>query len=150
MSISTKHQDILATWMCNRIGLAPTAQLQCIGRLNAAGAIMGVVGFDGYNGASVMMHCAGEGNWLSRSMLWAIFDYPFRLMQCNVVIGLVPSGNHAALRLNKHVGFKLATVLEGAHPDGALLLLTMRRDECRYLPQIGGVNTPVQEHALLQ
>lgn len=150
MSITTQHQDVMASWLCKRIGLVPTPNMQCIGRVNAEGDLIGVVGFDGYNGASVMMHCAGEGNWVSRRLLWAAFDYPFRLMQCNVVLGLVPSGNHAALKLNRHLGFQLAAVLHGAHPDGAMLVLTMRREDCRYLPMLGGVNSPAQEHALLQ
>jgi hypothetical protein len=92
-----------------------------------------VVGYDNFNGSSVMMHSAGEGHWLTPDMLWAAFDYPFNVCQANMVIGLVPSGNTAALRFNKHIGFKTELILEGAHPDGSLVLMTMRRGECRYL-----------------
>jgi RimJ/RimL family protein N-acetyltransferase len=94
---------------------------------------MGVVGFDGYNGASVMMHVYGEGNWVSRDLLKVAFDYPFNHLNCNLVMGLVPSGNKEALRMNRHLGFKVETTLEGAHPDGALILMVMRREECRWL-----------------
>jgi RimJ/RimL family protein N-acetyltransferase len=133
LSITTHHQDVLASWLCRRIGLAPTSALQCIGRLNAAGNIMGVVGYDGYNGASVQMHVAGDGNWMSRELLWVAFDYPFNVMNCNVVLGLIPSGNKQALALNEHLGFQIDTVLPHAHPDGALVVMAMYRDACRWL-----------------
>ena len=133
MTITTHHQDVLATWLCKRIGLTPTPAIQCIGRLNAAGNVIGVVGYDGFNGASVQMHVAGDGNWISRQLLWAAFDYPFNVMHCNVVLGLIPSGNAEALKLNEHLGFQVDTVLPHAHPDGALVVMTMYRDGCRWL-----------------
>ena len=133
MTITTHHQDVLATWLCKRIGLTPTPAIQCIGRLNAAGNVIGVVGYDGFNGASVQMHVAGDGNWISRQLLWAAFDYPFNVMHCNVVLGLIPSGNKSALELNEHLGFRVDTVLPHAHPDGALVVMAMYRDGCRWL-----------------
>jgi RimJ/RimL family protein N-acetyltransferase len=132
--IVTAHQDILASWLCKRIELMPTPHIRCIGRVSSDGrTLMAVIGFDGYNGASVQMHVAGEGNWVNREILRAVFDYPFNQMKCNVVLGLVPSGNKAAIRFNEHLGFKLENELHGAHPDGSLLLMTMRRGECRWM-----------------
>jgi hypothetical protein len=131
--ITTNHQDILASWLCQRIGLTPTPAIQCIGRLNAAGNVIGVIGYDGFNGASVQMHVAGEGNWISRHLLWAAFDYPFNVMRCNAVLGLIPSNNKDALKLNDHLGFQIDTVIPHAHPDGALVVMVMYRDGCRWL-----------------
>jgi RimJ/RimL family protein N-acetyltransferase len=130
--ITTAHQDILASWLCQKIGLVPSPAIRCIGQIHD-GQIVGVVGFDGYNTASVMMHVAGDGAWCSRSLLFAAFDYPFNRLHCNIVIGLVPSGNKAAVKFNERVGFKLENELKGAHPDGSLLLMTMRREDCRFL-----------------
>jgi len=130
--ITTANQDVLATWLCSRIGLVPSQNIKCIGNV-VDGQIIGVVGFDGYNGASVMMHVAGEGNWCTRSMLFATFDYPFKRLHCRVVIGLVPSGNKEAIKFNERIGFKLENELHGAHPDGSLLLMTMRPEECRWM-----------------
>ena len=130
--IVTEPQTILREWLCERIGLVPTMDLRCIGSV-LHGELVGVVGFDQYNGASMVMHCAGQGHWLTRDMLWAVFDYPFRVCNANIVLGFVPSGNTDAIRFNTHIGFKVEAVLEGAHPDGALWLMTMKRGECRYL-----------------
>lgn len=131
--IVTSNQDILASWLCKYIGYTPTPNIKCIGQVDAGGDLIGVVGFDGYNGASVMMHVAGRGNWCTRSMLYATFHYPFVALRCKMVIGLVPSGNHAAIHFNKRVGFTVMNEIEGAHPDGSLLLMTMRLEDCRWL-----------------
>ena len=130
--IVTAHQDILASWLCHRIGHMPTQAIRCIGEVRD-GQIIGVVGFDGYNGASVQMHVAGSPGWVTRSILFAAFDYPFNRLKCKMVLGLVPSGNKEAIRFNERLGFQLENELHDAHPDGALLLMTMRREECRFL-----------------
>lgn len=128
----TQHQEWMKGWLCDAIGLTPTPDMVCIGN-HLNGKLKGVVGYDNYNGASVMMHVAGEGNWFTKDMLFASFHYPFHVMNVNMVIGLVPSGNTDALRFNNHIGFKVAHRLHGAHPDGALVLMTMERRECRFL-----------------
>ena len=131
--IETTRQSWLADWLCDKIGLIPTPMLMCIGNVRDS-KIVGVVGYDQYNGASVIMHAAGDSsNWLSRDMLWAVFDYPFNVLGAKMIIGLVPSANTDALKFNKHIGFRVRQWLYGAHPDGALVLMTMAKDECRYL-----------------
>ena len=130
--IVTENQLMLSHWLQERIGLVPTPNLRCIGNfLN--GKLMGVVGYDNFNGASIMMHSAGEGNWLTKEMLHAVFHYPFDVCKVNMVLGLVPSGNGQAIRFNHHIGFKTLTEIPGAHPDGSLVIMAMRRRECRYL-----------------
>ena len=131
--ITVANQTLLSEWLCDKIGLVATPNMRCIGRLSASGKIMGVVGFDGYNGASVMMHVAGEGNWINREMLRACFDYPYNIMRCKVVLGMVPSGNVQAMKLNLHLGFKVVAELRDAHPDGSAWIISMYRDECRWL-----------------
>lgn len=130
--VSSDDQAALRDWLCEKIGYAPTKNIQCIGAV-IGGKIRGVVGFDNYNMASVQMHVAGEPGWLTRELIRVCFDYPFNVCKVKVIIGLVPSGNVDAIRFNKHLGFKVIHELEGAHPDGSLVLMTMRRGECRYL-----------------
>jgi RimJ/RimL family protein N-acetyltransferase len=130
--IHTANQDILASWLCKRIGYIPSQSIKCIGQV-IDGQIAGVIGYDGFNGASVMMHVAGDPGWVTKSMLFAAFDYPFRKLGCKIVIGLVPSGNEAAFRFNQRLGFKLIDEIKDAHPDGSLLLMTMRPEDCRWL-----------------
>lgn len=131
--IQTAHQEILARWLCERIGYMPTPHIRCIGNVTKEGKILGVVGFDGWNGASCQMHVAGEGNWVSRELIRVTFDYAFNVAGMKVLLGLVPSDNERALKFDKHVGFVEVTRLKDAHPDGDLVVLELRRENCRFL-----------------
>ena len=130
--VSSDNQDKLVAWLCDKIGLVSTPNIRCIGSLRGT-EIVGVVGFDNYNGSSIMMHAAGGPGWVSSGLPYAVFHYAFVMCKSNMVIGLVPSGNVQAIRFNTHVGFKTVLNLEGAHPDGSLLLMTMTTGECRFL-----------------
>jgi len=91
--------------------------------------------FDSYNGASVCMHVAAvEGKrWMTRDYLWLSFALPFMQWNVKKIIGLVGSANTAAREFDENLGFVLEATLKDAHPDGDLLLYTMRRDQCRWL-----------------
>jgi len=139
--IQTAHQDILARWLCERIGYMPTPWLRCIGNVTPAGKILGVVGFDAWNGASCEMHVAGEGNWVTRDLLYATFDYVFNAANLNVVIGMVPSSNKKAIRFDKHVGFTEVGRIKNGASDGDLIIMQLRRENCRYLERAHGQQT---------
>lgn len=81
------------------------------------------------------MHVAAEPgvNWISRRFLHLVFSYPFVQLKCKKVLGVVGSGNTAAQRLDEHLGFELEATLTDAHPDGALLVYSMRKEDCRWL-----------------
>ena len=131
--IDSTNQAELAAWIRDRIELHHTPDLVCIGRRDSEGKILGVVGFESYNGASIQIHSAGDGAWLSKDFLGAIFHYPFRVCKVNVIIGPVASTNHRAIRLNERVGFVKEHAIVGGHPDGDLILMTMRLEDCKYL-----------------
>lgn len=136
--VVTTHQDVLARWLCERIGYMPTPHIRCVGNVDKDGKILGVVGFDGWNGASCQMHAAGEGNWVNKALIRATFDYVFKVAGLNVVLGIVPSGNDRALRFNKHVGFVEVARISGGHPDGELVIMELRRENCRFLRKENG------------
>jgi len=131
--IETRLQDTLATWLCDRLKMAWTPELRCIGRIGIDGRILGAVGFVAWSATAVEVHMAGDGgHWGSRALIKAGFDYAFRVYGAKVLIGCVPSGNVAAKRLNEHLGFKITATISDAHPDGALHIMTLRREDCRY------------------
>ena len=135
--VCSDNQPALREWLCAAIGLEATKDLVCIGSV-VDGELRGVVGYDMYNGSSIAMHVAGKPGWLNRELLRVCFDYPFNICKVNVILGFVPSGNKEALRFNKHLGFTEDLVIPGGHPDGALSIMTMRRENCRYLGENRG------------
>lgn len=95
--------------------------------------IAGVV-YDEFNGANVNMHVAAEGvNWLTRNYLRVVFAYPFQQLKVKRVTAMVAASNKKALRFDLHLGFRLETILRDAAPDGDLLILVMRPQDCRWI-----------------
>lgn len=105
---------------------------QGIGLERDGDLIAGVL-YDNFNGRSVCMHVAGVGNWLNRGYLKRAFDYPFNQLKVGKLIGLVDSKNKAALRFDRHLGFVAEGIIKDAGRTGDLHILTMTREQCRYL-----------------
>ena len=98
------------------------------------GELVGGVLVDNSTGRSVQMHCAGiDGHWLSKSLLRYSFHYVFNELKVNKAIALVDSTNFAALRFDRHLGFTQEAVIKDTGRHGDTLILSMTRDQCRYL-----------------
>ena len=106
-----------------------------ISRLNAEGELRGGVVFNGFNpGGSIQVHMAGsDPYWVNRDMLWLVFDYAFVKLGVKKLFAPVPSWNAAALEINRRLGFKEETRVADVFADGDLVVLSMRREECRWL-----------------
>lgn len=105
------------------------------------GVLVGAVAYADFNGASMQMHCAGEGAWLSRRVLRHLFDYPFNVARCRVVIATVPATNARALSLNARLGFREVGRVPDAYPDADMVVMAMRRSECRWIGEDHGETT---------
>jgi RimJ/RimL family protein N-acetyltransferase len=96
--------------------------------------LLGGVIFEGYTGSAIFAHQAAfDKHWLSRDMLWVLFDYPFNQLNCKKIIGTIPSCNLELLVFNRKLGFKLEYEIADAYPDGAMSILSMTRADCRWL-----------------
>lgn len=100
-----------------------------------AGRLRAGVVFNDYNGVNMNIHVAsdGSGTWMTRELLWTVFDYAFNQAKVNRITGLVGSKNEASIRFNVHLGFEHEATLEGAHPDGDMIVYRMWRKDCRWL-----------------
>jgi len=105
-----------------------------ISRTDSDGKLLGGVIFDGYTGSCVFAHQASfDKHWLSRDMLWVMFDYPFNQLKVKKIVGTIRSSNPKLLEFNLKLGFKIETKLEDGYPDGDMLIMSMTREECRWL-----------------
>ena len=87
------------------------------------------------------MHVAAiRSNWISKDLLWAAFDYPFNKLGVKVILAAVSSNNDEALKLDRHLGFVDKAYIEDAHIDGDLVILAMRRENCRWID----IKTPLK------
>ena len=133
MEVTTDMQDDLRTWLGARLNWLMPENTYCVGQLKNS-LIVGCIGFNAHVNKSILIHSAGlDKAWVTRDLLKATFDYPFNTLACNILIGQVSSKNHEAKRFNEHLGFKTVAVIKDAHADGDLIIMTMRKDQCRYL-----------------
>jgi hypothetical protein len=96
--------------------------------------LLGGVIFEGYTGASFSMHVAGFApNWMSRDLMWAVFTYAFVQIGVKKLITTTPEDNLKSLALNERLGFKREAVIEDAFPSGDAIIMSMRREDCRWL-----------------
>lgn len=125
----------ISKWVADRMGSGwHGPRGSAIGLLEDGEVIAGVL-FDSWNGASICMHVAAVPGkrWMTREYLRMCFAYPFQQLRASKIIGLVGSKNEVARRFDEHLGFQLEATLEAAHPDGALLLYTMTKEQCRWV-----------------
>lgn len=98
------------------------------------GEIVGMVAFDGWTDNSVVVHMAAEFPAVWRRLLPAACRYAFIQSGRGVVLGSVRASNVAALKLDMHFGFReIARVRDGYAVGDDMVLIEMRREECRWL-----------------
>jgi RimJ/RimL family protein N-acetyltransferase len=98
------------------------------------GGLAGGVIYSGYTGRSIGLHVAGfRDDWINKEILWTTFDYPFVQLGCEVIFGQVPSDNLRALEFDLKLGFKIVARIEDVFDGADLVVLKMRKSECRFL-----------------
>ena len=124
----------MGDWLVRMMNHPLPLETVCIGQ-EIDGNLVAVVGFCSFMPKACQMHIAAvdEVNWMSRDLLWAAFDYPFNKLGVSVILGQVCADNESALKLNRHLGFKVIAEIPDAHMDGDLVIMTMRREDCRFL-----------------
>ena len=131
--VVTDNQEHLRGWITGVLGMQFSPYATFIGQ-EIDGEVKAVVAFDNILDKSCMMHTAAiVPNWISKDLLWACFDYPFNILKVKVILASVASTNEEALRLDRHLGFVDKAYIEDAHLDGDLVILAMRRENCRWL-----------------
>ena len=108
----------------------------CIARLDDDGVLLGGVLYEKWRkGGSVELHFAATSKlWVSRTLLWAVFDYPFNQLECRKVLGFTPSSKVEALAILERLGFTTDVVIDDVFPDGGSMIVShLYRQDCRWL-----------------
>ena len=139
-SVTTEDQGYLRSWISGVLGVKFDETTTCIGQ-KIDGEVKAVIAYTNYQEKSCCMHVASiQNGWISKDLLWAAFDYPFNKLKVKVILALVASTNEEALKLDRHLGFVDKAYIEDAHLDGDLVILAMRRENCRWL----GINAEIK------
>ncbi|AIO69307.1 GNAT family N-acetyltransferase [Burkholderia oklahomensis] len=129
------RSDEVMRFVADRTGESRYDDYATIG-LEKDGCIVAGVVYQGHNGPNVLMHFALDGSrhLITPAFVCAVFTYPFQVLCCNRVTGLVRVDNHDAQRLDEHLGFVREGVMRAGANDGTdFILYGMLRRECRFL-----------------
>lgn len=109
--------------------------MQVISRVEDDKLLAGVV-YENYTGegGSIEAHIGSfTKRWLCRDFLYIMFDYPFNQLKVKQAFARVQAKNEKSLKWCRSLGFKDLVVIEDVFPDDDMVVLRMKREECRYL-----------------
>ena len=131
--IVTDNQDYLRAWLERILFQKFGEEAKFIGQ-EKDGEVVAVVAYTNFIENACAMHIGSVGeNWMSRDLLWACFDYPFIKLEKKVILATLEASNFEALRLNRHLGFQVDAVIKDAHENGDLMIMSMRKENCKWL-----------------
>ena len=99
------------------------------------GEPVGVMLCDMWTHNSVQVHIGiTDKMCLKHKMHYEFCDWVFNVCDRQMMLGLVPSNNLQALKLDKHFGFKEVGRIPNAIKDGVdYVIMQLTKDECKYI-----------------
>lgn len=134
--IVTNEDQIVGPWMMERLDAGHwfKGRGSTIALVDDEKGIVAATMYESCNGASIIMHCAGDGrDWLNKEFLWFAFYYPFEQLGVKVILSPVEEGNHDCIKFIEHLGFNCEATLPEASPNGNLYIYSLRKQDCRWL-----------------
>ena len=107
---------------------------QGIGWMKDGEIVAGIV-FDGYNQANIFVHIAKlRGERMPPTLIAAMFDYPFRQLQCKRLSAIISDRNEASMGFARKLGATVNGFLEDGAVDGNLVIFgLLRKDANKWL-----------------
>ena len=133
--VTTENQSYLRKWLSEQEKFEYPQNTACIGQ-EKDGNLIAVVGYNGFLPNSCQIHVAStDVYWLNKELLFAIFDYPFNKLKVKVIIAPICKDNHKSLNLCRKLGFEQVADIPYAHLYGDLIVMLMKRNQCKWLQQ---------------
>ena len=136
---SPELKELAAEILLKEIGVQPSADQQAIFWANPETKVIEwCIGFTNFIGKTCQIHVVNfNKKYTPRKLLWATFDYPFRQLGLESLIGIVNSNNEQAMKYDQNLGFKEVHRFVGLHDDGGdIVVFEMKKDECRFVKEL--------------
>lgn len=136
---SPELKQLAAEILHKEIGVQPSADQQAIFWANPKTEVIEwCIGFTAFVGKTCQIHVVNfNKKYTPRKLLWATFDYPFRQLGLESLIGIVNSNNEQAMKYDQNLGFKEVHRFAGLHDDGGdIVVFELKKDECRFIKEL--------------
>jgi len=122
-------------WKLMGCGVWSPVGKSALGELNDNGTPKWAVIYDHYEeDGSIQLHIAiGNPKYVTRQAISAVFEYAFYQLGVKKVLGIINSENDSALTFDLRLGFKLEYIIEDVYKRGNMYILSMTREQCRWL-----------------
>lgn len=109
---------------------------EAIGLVKDGVVLAGVV-LENFTGRSAMCHIAiAHPRVPVRKLVVAVANYAFNQLGVEKLIGPVPSTNMQAIQFDLRLGFQPEAIIRDAVPGGDMLIFSMTREQCKFLPRL--------------
>jgi len=123
------------SWIVNRGEcFAPGSGVTGLGWVKDGKIVAGVM-YEEFTEASIHATIVIEEP-MTKGFVHKIFDYPFNQLGVDKVIVQANTSNAESVSLAKRLGFTEEGTIKGAYLDGDRIILTMTKDECRWLKEL--------------
>lgn len=133
--ITTENQPKLLDWLRKHGEGQFLETTMCIGQ-EKDGELIGVAGYSNFYPKSCQFHVGSTSPyWVTKDLLFAMFDYPFNKLKVEVIIAPICKENKKSLNFGRKLGFQQVADIPYAHPNGDLIVMIMKRNQCKWLQQ---------------
>ena len=131
MSFEIVQGDSVGRWIASRLEASFDGNSEVAIGLQIRGEMAAGVIYEQWNGKSVVCHIVFDR--ITRRFLGEAFRYAFDVCGASKIIGPVWSDNQRALGMVAKLGFREEARIRDATPEGDIVLMTMVREQCRFL-----------------
>ena len=127
------RDDYVSAWLQSKIPGISFHDCKAIGIIKNQKLIAGVVYHNLRDGQIEASIAVTDKNWANKTILYALFAYPFKQCNCHRILVTVRDNNNKSIKLAKRLGFKHEGKLRQMFPPNDAVLLGMLRSECKWL-----------------
>lgn len=141
--VAITQRSMVNAYFANKLALHPSDDFRGVchtvanaGEPVSMDDVAVAVGYDQFIGRVCCMHTViAKPECMVRRLVHEAFEFPFVTCGCEAVVALVDSTNEAALTFDTRLGFHEIARIPRGGLEGDLIVLCMRREECRWLRQ---------------
>ena len=124
--------DALAGWIAARIwndGRQLPDKRLCLGVFDDDGNVVAGIAYHNWQPTEATIEFSGASStkrWLTRPVLWAMFEYPFNQLGCQMTFARIDPANRSLARILTAYGFETTVLprMRGRDKDELLMTLT--------------------------
>jgi len=133
LHILLNRDDYVSAWLQSKIPGISFNDCKAIGIIKDQKLIAGVVYHNLRDGQIEASIAVTDKNWANKTILYALFAYPFKQCNCHRILVTVRDNNNKSIKLAKRLGFKHEGKLRQMFPPHDAVLLGMLRNDCKWL-----------------